>query len=157
MKLLEPLTSSSLPSHGHGMRVERTHHLWLPGAPKMCPLPTLLLLRCSAGYWGECGLPRFREGWISKMDDRCSHESQVGVFKKKFHSMVESTESQTVCVQRASSKHPISASKSSAQRVLFLTMPSKLTLQVIRLEKSDTCRNTHYCKVHLLPSKCDTF
>jgi len=43
------------------------------------------------------------------MDERCSCESQVGVLKTKFHSVVESTESQTVFVERASSKHPISA------------------------------------------------
>lgn len=27
VKLLEPLTSWSLPSHGHGMGAEKTHHL----------------------------------------------------------------------------------------------------------------------------------
>lgn len=113
------------------------------GGSKNVSLTYIAATWCSAGYWGDCGLPCIREGWISKMDERCSHESQVGVFKKKFHSVVESTESQTVCVQRASSKHPISASKSSAQRVLFLTMPSKLILQVIRLEKSQTPAEIH--------------
>lgn len=82
VKLLEPLTSWSLPSHGRGMGAEKTHHLWPSEAPKIDSLPTLLLLWCSTQYWGECGLQPISNGWISKMDGRWSHESQVGILKK---------------------------------------------------------------------------
>ena len=82
--------------------------------------------------------PAYQEGMNFKNDERWSQEGQVGVLKKKFHSVVESTDSQTIFVKSVSSKHTISASKSSAQQVPFLTMASKLTLQSHQIEENLT-------------------
>lgn len=95
--------------------------------------------------------------WVSfKNEWSAIYESQVGLFTKLKPLLVwlnKKQPVQTVFIQRATSKHPVSFRKWRFGSAGIVSLSSKPTWWVSGLGKSVTpTKIKHYCKGHLLPA-----